>query len=87
MSIIINGSTSFQPALKEISNEVNRALFALNSNYKLSKLPSDITIKPFDVMISPILLYGSEVWGAYEYDNSQENLHKWDKSSIEAAHT
>ena len=56
LSITFNGSTSFQPALKEISNEVNRALFSLNSNYKLSKLPSDITIKPFDVMISRIIV-------------------------------
>ena len=38
-------------------------------------------------MISPILLYGSEVWGAYEYNSNQENLHKWDKSPIEAVHT
>ena len=38
-------------------------------------------------MISPIILYGSEVWGAYEYDGNEENLHKWDKSPIEAVHT
>ena len=34
----------------------------------------------------PILLYGSEVWGAYEYDSNQENFHKWDKSPREAVH-
>ena len=82
----VNGSTSFQPALKELSNKANRALFALNSKHKLSKLPLDIAIKLFDVMISPILLYRSEVWGAYEYNSNQENLHKWDKSPIEAVH-
>ena len=84
MGITINGPTSFQPALKELGNKANRALFSLNSKYKLSKLPLDIAIKLFDVMISPILLYGSEVWGAYEYNSNQENLHKWD---IEAVHT
>ena len=87
LGITFNGLTSFQPALKELSNKANRALFSPNSKYKLSKLPLDIAIKLFDVMISPILLYGSEVWGAYEYNSNQENLHKWDKSPIEAVHT
>ena len=88
LGITFNGSTSFQLALKELSNKANRALFSVNSKYKLSKFPLDIAIKLFDVMISPILLYGSEVWGAYEYNYSnQENLYKWDKSPIEAVHT
>ena len=60
LGVTFNGSTSFQPALKELSNQANRALFSLNSKYKLSKLPLDIAIKLFDVMISPILLHGSE---------------------------
>ena len=47
----------------------------------------DIAIKLFNGMISPVLLYGSEAWGAYEYNSNQENLHKWDKSPIEAVHT
>ena len=79
LGIVFNGLISFQPALKGLSNKTNRALFSLNSKYKLSKLPLDIAIKLFDVMISPILLYGSEVWGAHEYNSNQENLHKWDK--------
>ena len=87
MGITFNGSTSSQPALKELNNKANSALFSLNSKYKLSKLPLDIALKLFDVMISPILLYGSEVWGAYEYNSNQENPHKWDKSPIEAVHT
>ena len=81
LGITFNGSTSFQPALKELTNKANRALSALNSKYKLGKLPLDIAIKLFDVMISPLLLYGSEVWGAYEYDSNQEHFHKWDKKS------
>ena len=86
LGITFNGSTSFQLALKELSNKANRALFAPNSKYKLSKLPLNIAIKLFDV-VTPILLYGSEVWGVYEYDNYQENFHKWHKSPIKAVHT
>ena len=69
LSITFNGSTFFQPALNKLSNKANRALSALNSKYKFSKVPLGIAIKLFDVMISPILLYGSEVWDAYEYNS------------------
>ena len=61
LGITFNGLTSFQPVLKELSNKANRALFALNSKYKLGKLPLDISIKLFGAMIPPILLYGSEI--------------------------
>ena len=44
LDITFNGSTSFQPASKELNNKANRALFSLNSKYKLSKLPLDIAI-------------------------------------------
>ena len=37
------------------------------SRYKLNKLPLNIAFKLFDTIIMPILLYGSEVWEAYEY--------------------
>ena len=70
MGITFIESTSFQRALKELSNKANRAIFSLNSKYKLSKLPLDIAIKLFDVMISPILLHGSEVWSAYEHNSN-----------------
>ena len=60
----LNGAGSFQPAMDD---KVNRAIFALNSSYKLNKLNLNIAFKLFGTMIMPILLCSYEVWGAYEY--------------------
>ena len=62
LGITINGTGSFQPAMRDLSDKANTAIFSLNSCYKLNKLPLKIAYKLFDTMIMPILLYGSEVW-------------------------
>ena len=74
---------SFLPTLKDLSNKANRTLFALNSKIKFTQLPVKIAIRIFDAVVSPILLYGSEVWEPYiNFDNS-----KWESSDIERVHT
>ena len=35
----------------------------LNSLYNLGQLPKDVFFKLFDRKVSPLLLYGSEIWG------------------------
>ena len=37
----------------------------------------------FDTPFQPILLYGSEIWGAYD----SINLKKWEKDPVERLHT
>jgi len=39
--------------------------------------------KLFDTLFQPILLYGSEIWGAYD----SINLKKWEKDPVERLHT
>ena len=39
-------------------------------------------MKIFDGVISPILLYNSEVWGAYE----KNDYNKWDNTGMEKTH-
>ena len=82
----INGDGSFQPAIRDLSDKANRAIFSLNNCYKLIKLPLNIAFKLFDTMITPILLYGSEVWGAYEY-NTTKKSNEWGKLTIETVQT
>jgi hypothetical protein len=41
-----------------------------------------LAIKIFDSIISPILSYNSEVWGAY----TKNDFNKWNKLPIEKAH-
>ena len=73
---------SFTPAIEDLSIKANRAIFSLNNKIKLSKLPTRLALKIFQSQISPILLYGCEVWGPYmDYD-----LETWEKSKIEQVH-
>ena len=46
------------------------------------QLPPKLACKIFDSVISPILLYNSEVWGAYNV----RDFVKWDKTWGEKAH-
>ena len=75
LGITINGAGSFQPAMRDLGDKANRAIFSLNSRYKLNKLPLNIAFKLFDTMIMPILLYGSEVWGAlHDYNPTKSSM-------------
>ena len=86
LGITINGDGSFQPAMRDLSDKANGAIFSLNSCYKLNKLPLNIAFKLFDTMITSILLYGSEFWGPYEY-NTTKKSDEWGKLTIETVQT
>ena len=86
LGITIIGAGSFQPAMRDLSDKASRAIFSLNSRYKLNKLPLNIAFKLFDTMIMPILFCGSEVWRAYEY-NPTKTSDEWGKRTIEAVQT
>ena len=74
---------NFSPTVDDLSLRANRALFALSSKYKVSKLPKRLAIKIFNALITPILLYGPEVWGPFmDYDYLT-----WNSSKIERVHT
>ena len=69
--------------ITDLKTKANRAIFALNSKIKLSKLPTKLAIKIFNTQIKPILLYGSEIWAPYH----NYNYDTWDNSETEKCHT
>jgi hypothetical protein len=58
------------------------ALHKIRRKIDFHKLARKTATKIFDSIISPILLYNSEVWGAYE----KNDLNKWDNSETEKVH-
>ena len=74
---------SFMPTVLDLSIKANRAVYALNNKIKLSKLPTRLALKLFSSLITPILLYGSEVWGPF----IDQDFEKWDKNKVEQVHT
>ena len=82
LGVNIKSNGSFHSTLKNLSCKASSAIFALNSRFKLNKIPVKAAFKLFDTTILPILTYGSEVWGIYLNMDST----KWDKCEIEQTH-
>ena len=74
---------NFGPTIEDLSVKAKRTIFALNNQFKISKLPKKLAMKLFNSLITPILLYGSEVWGPYmDYDYLS-----WESSNVERVQT
>ena len=68
LGILLGQSGSFVVAKKHIADQANKALFSLLRKIRKLSLPFDIQIDLFNKMITPILLYGCEVWGFGNFD-------------------
>ena len=63
LGTIFNFNGNFTKAINERITLARKAMFGLNQKAVNLLLPPDIHIDLFEKMISPIFLYGSEVWG------------------------
>ena len=66
LGITFCSNGSFYKARTKLVEQGNRAMFALLNKCRSLHLPLDMQIDLLDKTVSPILLYGSEVWG---YEN------------------
>ena len=74
---------SFTPSLADLHCKGTRAMYALFSLLPMKLLSIKILLKIFDACITPIILYGSEVWAPYlNHDYS-----KWNSNLIERLHS
>ena len=69
----------FTVAMKTLANKAIQVIFAIKKKVNFFNLKPKLAIKIFDSMISPILQYNSEVWGAFTST-------KWNQTPIEKAH-
>ena len=84
LGITVNAKNcSFTPSLEKLSTKATNALFALKSKLPLKLISVATALRLFDSCISPILLYASEVWFPYIYNEPK----KWDETPIEKVHT
>ena len=82
LGTLISSTGNFSLALEELKEKALHAIFSLRKHTNFSKLPPDLANKIFDAMISLILTFNSEVWGAY----AKSDLKSWDSSQIEKTH-
>ncbi|CAB4000313.1 Hypothetical predicted protein [Paramuricea clavata] len=56
----------FKLAQQQLGEKALDALYKIRKNIDFRKLTPKLAMKIFDSIISPILLYNSEIWGAYK---------------------
>ena len=76
----INGS--YANSKKVLVEKNRRSIFASKRYLDFNKLSINTWDKLFDTLFLPIVLYGSEIWRAY--DNL--NIKKWEKDPVERLH-
>ena len=82
LGTLISSTGNFSMALDKLKEKVLHALFSLRKHTNISELSPLLANKIFDMMISPILRYNSEIWGVYV----KPDFKSWDSSQIEKAH-
>ena len=64
LGMTLSMQLSFNRMAIDQATEAKRVLISLlNSLYNLGQLPKDAFFELFDRKLSPVLLYGSEIWG------------------------
>ncbi|MEW8548219.1 MAG: reverse transcriptase family protein [Candidatus Thiodiazotropha sp.] len=77
LGLSLSMQLSFNRMASDQATKAKRVLISLlNSLYDLGQLPKDIFFKIFDRKISPLLLYGSEIWGCLKRE-SVELVHRY----------
>ena len=63
LGCIFNYNGRFRKTINERVCNARRAMYSLLSKSNLMNLPLDITCELFDSLVTPVLLYGCEIWG------------------------
>ena len=74
LGILFNYNGNYLNARKRLVEQAQKAIFALRKKTSNLHLPIDLQMKLFDALVSPVLLYSSEIWG-FENKNIIEKLH------------
>jgi hypothetical protein len=72
--MLLNYNENFCTARKKITEQAHKALFAVYRKNRNISIHVDLQLKLLDSLVSPILLYASEVWG-FENKESIEKVH------------
>lgn len=74
LGILFNCNGKYNKTQTKLVDQAQKALFSIYTKIKNVSLSIDVQFKLFDALVSPILLYSSEVWG-YENANVLEKVH------------
>ena len=66
LGVTLTSSGTFYQTQKHLSEQALKATFSLNALFDTLPLQNSEKIKLFDMMVLPILNYGSEIWGFHK---------------------
>ena len=87
LGIKFNYNGKFGKTKKHLVDQARKAMFSLLRKARKLFLPFDIQLHLFDSMITPILLYGTEVWGCENVDIIDQFYLKFCKSLLDVKQT
>ena len=64
LGITFNYNANFKKAIGKQISQARKAMYSLLVKADNLNLPPDVTVSLFNQLVLPILLYGSEIWGA-----------------------
>ena len=64
LGVKINYNGTYKKEQNYALQQGNRSMFSLISKCRAQNLDIDLQIELFDSLVQPVMLYGSEVWGA-----------------------
>ncbi len=67
---------SFNQCILNVKQQAKCAMFSLIAKSRELNLPIDLQSELFDILVLPILLYGSEVWGYDKHIVECETFHR-----------
>ena len=76
LGVTFNQNGSFKDCIEDLKKQATRSMYALIAKSRRHGLPVDIQLELFDMLVAPILLYGSEVWGFDKAAIECEKLHR-----------
>ena len=65
LGVKMNYNGAYKKEQDYATQQGNKSMFSLISKSRAHNLDLDLQIDLFDNLIQPVLLYGSEIWGAY----------------------
>lgn len=74
LGIVFSHTGSFYKTRKNLYEQGRKAMFSLLKNSRRLNLPVDVQFDLFDKTVTPVLLYGCEIWG-FENTDILERLH------------
>ena len=92
LGVVFSASGTYKKAQVELQNKGMKALFKLRKSLASEPPNAKILVHIFNHTIKPILLYGSEIWGSFSYNNFMKNPDNFitkeiDKWAVEKVHT